>query len=549
MSRRSFIAAGNLGFLMIAKPRRSAVGNLLVRSPALVTITQRGATLAGLRSAISEVTQQGGGTVRIAVPTIPIDVADLLRDGPVLLPASTVIDGQGVTLELRGNAGAPPLFVVRDASAIRLRNMAVIGNMRASLGADTGNLARFELTANAHADMDDIGLENLALSNFAGERWIQFIQRNPAGRKMLGLSVSDLRLRGGLSLAPTAIGVSAAPLWFYGKDGVIEDIDIRRVDIDARALKQGIVLFHRIRSATLDSVVVRNAGEVGAGDDAGAYAIMAYGDIGEISDITIRDAIISNPRSVGIYLRGAARVNVINPLIFGQSDQKAENLPKGAIALNGSSRVIIKGGRLSDNAFDVSVADGGVSALDLTIDSIITRGSQTSVVLALSPGRGPVRGVRFINCNLSGATRVLRILNEQLPGRYYSDVSISGGTFSSATAASVIELTLGSATNATGYRIEGSTIRTNFVGVMAVGLQGTLTIANVTIEGLDRLDYGILADNCPHLSWTGISFNNIRSGYAYAARSLTRPARGVLRDLRFADGANRQAKGSLIAQP
>ncbi|VVS98374.1 hypothetical protein SPHINGO361_100344 [Sphingomonas sp. EC-HK361] len=546
ITRRSFIAAASTGFVAAASPRGSAASNLLIRSPATVTLGARGATLSGLRAAVQDIASAGGGALHINVSSVVIDTVDLWRNGPVDLPASTTIEGNGATLSFTGLGIAHPLFVGRDVSAIALRNLVAKGNNKARIGADTGGFARFELTSTAVGNMDDITIENLQISGFAGERWVQFLQRSPAGT-MSGLRVIDVKAWGGSSLSPGAIAVSAAPIWFYGVDGAIDDVAVRRVSIDAMALKQGVVLFHRIANATLDAVSVANAGVAGARDDSGAYAIMAYADPGEMYGISIISPVIRGPRSCGIYLRGADDVRIRNPVIAGQTDKVADNLPKGAIAMNGCSGVTIEGGRLSDNAFDLSVADGGRPRLKLGVRDLTTAASRTSVILALSPGKGAVTGVSFAGCTLSGADRVFRIMNDEVRGRCYNDVAITGSTLHSATAANVIELTQGTPTAATGYRIEDVTVQANFTGIMASGLLGSLAIHRVTIEGLGRLDYGIVADDCPKLDWEDVTFRNMRSGYAFAARSLTRQARGTLRKLRFEGVANPSIRGSLKA--
>lgn len=519
-----------------------AMRNLLIRTRDTVTVDERGASLTGLRAAFREV-RASGGTVRLAARTIRISIAELIADGPLALPGSTRLEGEGASITLVGAAVSPPLFAARNMSSIVLRNLAAAGNGRAIADTRSGTFALFEMNAAATSGMEDIVIENVALSRFAGERWVQFLQRAPE-RAMTGLRIDDLRAEAGASIAPAAIGVSAAALWIHGAGGEIRDVSVRRLTIRGAGIKQGCALFHKVRDATVSAALIADVGARGAVDDAGAYAIMAYANPGEMSGITITAPVIRRPRSVGIYLRGARQVRVLDAAIDGQTDRVATDLPKGAIALNGCSGVVISGGRLTGNVVDLSVADGGVNALDLHVDGLRTSGSRTSALFAISPGRGAVTGVRFTGCDLSAGDRVLQVLNEQVRGRHYNDVELRGGSFRSATAGNVIELTQ-IPTAATGYRIEDVTIAAGHVAVMATGLQGTLVLRQVTIEGLAKMEYGIVADDCPRLDWAGLTFRGTPPRVAYAARALRRRSGGVIRGLNLPTGGGGAAPGSL----
>jgi hypothetical protein len=517
---------------------------LLIRSIDSVRITERGATANGLRAAFREASGRPATVVEFEAAQIKIDSQDLADRGSILLPANCTIEGNGTSIAVLGSAITPPIFAARDVSRVAVRNMTVIGNNRAVADSRSGSAILFEHSLDCSTDIQDFRLENMHFSGFRGERWVQFLERNPH-HIMSGIRIIDFHATGGSSLAPGAIGVSSAPLWFYGVEGVISDVEIKRAVIEAEKLKSGIVLFHKVTDAAIIDTAVYHAGQDGAADNCGAYAIMAYADRNEMKSISILGSIIRNPRSCGIYLRGADVVRVSNTTISGQTDTVSASLPKGAIAINGCTLVTIDGGNLNDNAFDLSVADGGRARLDLNVSDLTTRGSATSVILAVSPGAAPTSGVRFVNCDFSARSRVLRVFNDQVPGRWYNDVSILGGRMSSETAASVIELTQGGITGATGYRIEDVVIQANDVAIMASGIQGSIRIRRITIQGLGKLRYGLVADDCSNIDWDGITFQNLGSGFSYAARSLRRMAAGSIRNMSVVGGANRLAKGSL----
>ena len=541
--RRKLLGAVGASLAAAITIGAGSMRNLVIRTTTTATVTERGASLEGLRQALREVGSGAGGIVRIAVPRLLIDTAQLVATGPLLLPAATVLEGNNAQLILGGDRVAPPLFVARDVSRVTIRNLAAQGNDRAIADAVSGSFALFEMSLTAASDMEDLRLENVRLSGFRAERWVQFLQRH-AGRRMSGISITDFQAGGGSSLAPSAIGVSACALWLQGIAGDIRDVEIQRPVIQAAHLKTGVALMHKVRNARIGSAVVSDAGAVGAIDDAGAYAVMAYGDRGEISDITIVQPVLHRPRSAGIYLRGVDRVTVIDASISDQTDQVNTTLPKGGIAINGCTGVTISKGEFRNNVFDISVADGGLVALDIEIRSVVASGSNTSILFEVSPGGLPPSGVRVIDCALSAKRRVLRVLNEQQPGRYYNDVSITGGTFRSDTAATVLEFTQGEITAATGYRVEDVTVQANGIGIMASGLQGSLSIRRATIQGLGRLDCGIAADDCPGIVLDAVTFRDIQAGYAYSARSLKRAAGGWLQGLRFERVTHRMSSGS-----
>lgn len=532
------------GLIVAAPAGVGALRNLVIRRREAVTITARGASLAGIRAAMREVGEYYGGTVRLAVPFVRIQAAEMVTGGPITLPETVTLEGEGAALSIHGNLVTPPLFLGRDVSTVRLRNIAAVGNSTGIADTQSGTFALFELSAASCDDMEDIALDNVSLSHFGGERWVQFLQRSP-GRVMSGLEIVGLVAHSGASIAPAALGVSAAALWIHGAAGEIRDVAVRDLSVSAAGIKQGCVLFHKVRRASVAAAAIANAGRTGATDNAGAYAIMAYADPGEMSDIAIQSPVLRSPRSAGIYLRGVERVRVSDAQVSGQSDRVTANLPKGAIVLNGCSAVRIHGGRLTGNAFDLSVADGGVNALHLSVEGLQTEGSRTSVFLAISPGRGPITGVSFTDCTLSSSDRVLQVMNEQVAGRFYNDVRITGGRFRSATAANVIELTQGAITAATGYCIEDTTVQAGRVAIMATGLQGALTVRRTTIEGLAHMDYGIVADDCPHIELEAITFRGVSPRYAYAARSIRRRTGGTIRGLVLPKGGAAAAPGSL----
>ncbi|MCW6531205.1 hypothetical protein NED98_13210 [Sphingomonas sp. MMSM20] len=544
IGRRRFIGVAGAAVTQALESGRQTTSALLRRRET-ISVTGRGASVGGLRAAMREVAGYGGGTVRLQTGPIAVDTNDLIANGSIKLPGNVVLEGEGALFTYAGNRIAPPLFTAQDVSRVTLRNLVAAGNGQAIADTRSGSFALFSLSGGAKADMEDIRLENLRLSGFGAERWLQFLQRNASGKRMLGLRVIDFDASAGRALAPEAIGIAASPLWIYGAEGEICDVAVRGLSVQASGLKQGVVLFHKVRQALIDSALVVDAGKTGARDDAGAYAVMIYADPGEMSDITIISTNIQRPRSAGIYLRGAQRVHVVGASITGQRDAVTTNLPKGAIVLNGCSGVTIEGARLSGNRFDLSVADGGVNALNLEVRDMRTSGSDTSVILAVSPGKGTIGHARFINCQLAARDRVLRVMNEQVPGRYYNDVQIVGGVLYSDTAANVIEFNQQTPTGASGYRIEGTTIRANNVAIMTAGLQGLLTIRRIAIEGLGRLSCGIVADDCAALDWDGIIFRNLGSGCGYTARSIRRPARGTLRNLHLGGAANPFTSGSL----
>ena len=324
----------------------------------------------------------------------------------------------------------------------------------------------------------------------------------------------------------------------------IVDVVIEGFYAEADFIKCGIVIFHKVQNVRIYAPRILNAGQGDTGNDKGAYAIMCYGDTGELIDITIDDAVIVTPRSCGIYLRLAENVTINNPKVSGQTDTDMSSLPKGGIVTNGAINVKVNGGLLHNNVFHASfVALTGSSAFDIEMTGTRMTGTGTGVILSPASGAGVPDGVRFFNCDVAVAGHALRQLNEN---RAVKNLVINGGRWVS-TGATAIELNPYDGAALTGYRFENCTIGSPNRGIDAdspgATATGDLTISNVIFfdSGATALQYAIIARNFPNLNIDNVLIRDMGTGFA----TLTDAANGSIRNLRKRSVTNGFSANSL----
>ena len=343
-------------------------------------------TATSFRNALAKITSNGGGTLNIPRGSYTMASVDLAS--PLLLTSNTVIEGNGSIITVSGVAIINSMFRASDASNILIRNLLVVGNSVAVADASSGAFLNFLQTA-AGTGIENLFIDNVRLSNFAAERWISvlnFHATNPINKVVIN-NLKGFSLAGN-SLAPASIGVGANLITIYGVTAPIINVVIRDLYVDATYIKRGIDIFHLVQNVLIDRPYIYNAGRNGANDDCGGYAINCYGGIGEQFGVVIRDPIIIAPRSCGIYLRGLDNASVTNPTISGQTDTTVTTLPKGAIVGDGSTNVSIRGGNLTNNAFDVYVASSGLTTFNWRIVDGFKATGATTGGLVLNPGAG-----------------------------------------------------------------------------------------------------------------------------------------------------------------
>ncbi|MBA4307919.1 MAG: hypothetical protein C0429_14405 [Sphingopyxis sp.] len=450
-----------------------------------------------------------------------------------------VVEGNGATLKISGQSIIESVFRSENASNISLRNLEVIGNNQAVADASSGAFFNYVQTSSGSGS-ENILIENVRLRNFKAERWVSILNNHNS------LEIRRIRVRNlsgvskpGNNLGTASIGISSALLMVYGVKAPITDVEIDHLFADAQYIKNGVSIFHKVKNVRIISPSILNAGQTGTANDMGSYAINIYGDAGEVSGITINDAILTSPKSAGIYIRGASNIVINNPRISGQTDAISGTLPKGAIVGNGSSNIKINEGILTDNVYDLSfVADAKSTEFNLTVTSLKTRSaSLSSILLHPATGLGSPNGVSFVNCDITATGRALQIANTA--SRNFKNVLFSGGTWVS-TRSTAFELNTADSFTLANYRIENMKIGASSIGIAAdspaARSRGDLTIANVDIydSGKNAMNYGILARNFPNLNIDNVIVRDMGKGFA----TYTTGAKGSIRGLRVVNVAH-----------
>jgi len=332
----------------------------------------------------------------------------------------------------------------------------------------------------------------------------------------------------------------------YGNTAPILDVEITNLYVDATYIKCGVTIFHAVQGVVINSPHVINAGLTGTSDDIGAYAINVYGAPGELTDITINNPIISAPRSCGIYLRGAKRVTVNNPDISGQTDVNSGTLPKGAIAIDGSSDTTVNGGLLSGNVFDyMAAADTASTNFNNNLRGVRTLGS-SNVSITVNPTSGAAGspdGFRMVDCDIDSNYYAVVVLNNQAASnRNLKNFSIQGGKIT-ARAGSGIRLNPNGTAVITNYRIANVQIAATVYGIDADSATGDLHLSDLIIEdaGSSLLQAGIIARAFPQINIDSVLVRGMGTGYA----TLTDGANGTITNLRTYNVTNGCSPNSL----
>lgn len=505
--------------------------------PALSINNLDGTVVGRLKAAAAALGRNGGGILIIPAGTYNLNSVELTT--PVSLPSNVVVEGNGATLKISGQSIIESVFRSENASNISLRNLEVIGNNQAVADASSGAFFNYVQTSSGSGS-ENILIENVRLRNFKAERWVSILNNHNS------LEIRRIRVRNlsgvskpGNNLGTASIGISSALLMVYGVKAPITDVEIDHLFADAQYIKNGVSIFHKVKNVRIISPSILNAGQTGTANDMGSYAINIYGDAGEVSGITINDAILTSPKSAGIYIRGASNIVINNPRISGQTDAISGTLPKGAIVGNGSSNIEINEGILTDNVYDLSfVADAKSTEFNLTVTSLKTRSaSLSSILLHPATGLGSPNGVSFVNCDITATGRALQIANTA--SRNFKNVLFSGGTWVS-TRSTAFELNTADSFTLANYRIENMKIGASSIGIAAdspaARSRGDLTIANVDIydSGKNAMNYGILARNFPNLNIDNVIVRDMGKGFA----TYTTGAKGSIRGLRVVNVAH-----------
>lgn len=483
---------------------------------------------AALRAALAELARTGGGALVLAAGTHRF-LSSSLGQGGIVLPSGVTLSGAGrerTILAITGDKVCN-LFVATNAGRIAVEDLAIIGNNVAMAGATiygSGGAIRWVLDAQATADVSDFALRRVHLENFRGPDWVAI--ENAAGfdtgREMRGIDIADVtfRSRPGNCVGTDNISLNAAVLCVNGHSGVIRDVNVSLFSGDARHIKSGVILYHAVLDAVLDRVTVANAGRDGISDDVGAYAIQIYDNVSRMQGISVRNPVLAEPRSAGIYVASAAGVSIVDPVVTGQTDRRDTNLPKAAIVFNGARQWSVEGGRLSGNWRDLHIvphASGDAAApaiVEGSVRGIRAEGGESGILIHHARGHA-ARGIAIRDCQWRTRGRTVLVDNIQdaqtaaANAGYVSDIAFQNCRFDAGAGARAIEIWGAPGLPAGNFVIEECILSgTNPLFALDVG--GSLRIRKCDVRDLGTMPGMPAASlrNCARLDLSDATFRS-----------------------------------------
>ena len=432
-----------------------------------------------------------------------------LRSGTVLAGVSP----DQAVFEVLGNT-SHRFLVANDSSDVAVEGLGLIGS-GFSRGDTDGSALLALHTAASSAAMERIRVSRCRLENFRAPYWIHIANLNPRGSAIRDIALEDIAAisRPGNSIDPADIGRHAAVIFIDGAAGPVSDIRIARFDAEASHIKCGIGLFRRVSRARLSDIRIANAGRVGARDNSGGYAILAYDSIGGMADIVIERATLSSPRSCGVYVADGRAVSVLQSRISGQTDIRSDTLPKAAIAFNGTSAPVVEGCTFADNVCDIFAfaphSNAPFSARFVNLSS--TGSSRASIICSWSGGAGQREwcDLTISGCAIESNGTGIALRNS--PARYISNVLIDSCTI---TAPHGIDLFYDSGSPATGYVVRNCTINARKSALVARSFEGSLSIEGGQFVATGPEAAGLVLQGSPRTAVSSVRFKG------YATRQL-----------------------------
>ena len=324
-----------------------------------------------LQSAVNAAKANGGGTVYVrAGRTLTItgmtvtsanDVR-LLGDGPY----QSKIVMSGVT------DGA--LLRFTTCNRITVSNLWLYGNNVSTSDGPSGAAVYMDITG-AAAAYEGFTVEHCRVENFKGGGWVRL--QNPTNFDFDRVRFIGNVAAGGSDRAPGTIGTAAAMFAcrMGTGSGNITDIVMERNECDAYTVKQALVCLQdnsgtgTARRVRIKNNAIRRAGVSNSTTVDGAYAIAVYGGA---QDVVISGNTVDGARQAGVYVNICTDLvvanNVIRDVVRDQTNYPLlsnwdNSLPRGGVAINESSQIVVAGNTVKDCDIGIQVANNFSSYL------------------------------------------------------------------------------------------------------------------------------------------------------------------------------------------
>jgi hypothetical protein len=286
-----------------------------------------------------------GGVLRLPKGNYALASASLAA--PIAIPAGVMIEGDNATITVTGSSVTASIFRSTNVNNTGVRGVRFVGNGQGT-GYTNGNAITFLHSAAATAHMTGCYVKDCYFDNFKTTYWVQVLAQNAtytlSNYQITGNSFTS---RAGNSITPSDISMNASFICVFGDASVTGKCGFGLIcnnTGDATYVKTGVQVFHSVKGAIVANNIFDNAGQTGANDDCGAYAIFAYADPTDThGDLIITSNILRNPRSIGIYVRGDwPRTQVLDNEIYAVTDTTTATLPKGGICMLAGTDFAVK---------------------------------------------------------------------------------------------------------------------------------------------------------------------------------------------------------------
>jgi hypothetical protein len=307
------------------------------------------------------------------------------------------------TLRVTGHSIINQLFSANDSHDVLTRALRLMGNGVKDEGAPyAGALMSAFLTAGARHDMTGIILEDCDIENFASAAWLYLENQSPD----FAIRQSGSRGCNWRSLPMTCPGAGAITVpghfvYAHGYLGLVEDLLVQDILMDATHIKGGVGLVGNVDRATIRVGILRGAGEgisqmPSDPEGPGAYALLFYQKPHAAPrNLEVEIGRMENPFSCGIYSAGGQNMNIHIGYVSGQRDVRDGTLFKGVIVLMGSRDVNVRIDQIEDCNRVVMISLDGGQDLGRNVEN-----ANISVELGQVTSR---RGARDITIDIGGS--------------------------------------------------------------------------------------------------------------------------------------------------